>query len=119
MAKISPATRMVAQEVFVATIAAHYHHGLLKGQKLNLTQIAGESVEAALTLEKKLQEEHDHGAVTAVMEANNAFSQAFVAGMGGHSIEELCAKRPEFVDTYRRGYAAGEREAQKIQKHEE
>ena len=108
MAKISPSTRMLAQEVFVATIAAHYQHGLERGLKLNLTQIAGESVEAALTLEKKLQDEHDHGVVTAVMDANNAFSQGFVAGRAGHDIEELIGKRPELADNYRRGYAAGE-----------
>lgn len=104
-------TKELAKNIYVATIAAHYHHGLNDGLKLNLKQVAGESVEAALTFDLTIQAEEDHGAVTKVMQANNSFSQGFVCGHANDSeaLADLIKQSPEHADSFQRGWDAAKK----------
>lgn len=111
MARMSTVTAALAEKVFIATISAHYRHGLGPGLKLNLKQVAGESVEAALTFNQLIRDEEQNGSVTAVMDANNAFAQGFVCGVSGDSVEALCSARPELEESYIRGWKAGDMKA--------
>lgn len=113
MAAMHESVKQLAATIYTATIAAHYNHGLERGLKLNLKQIAGESVEAALTFNLTIQAEEEHGAVTQVMQTNAAFSQGFVCGRANDSeaLGALIEQSPEHRDSLQRGWVEGRKGA--------
>jgi len=113
MAELNESTKQLAATIFSATIAAHYNHGLERGLKLNLKQIAGESVEAAMTLNLTIRAEEEHGAVTQVMQTNAAFAQGFVCGKSNDSeaLGALIEQSPEHRDSLQRGWVEGRKGA--------
>lgn len=109
---MNEATKKLAADILIATISAHYHHGLQPGQKLNMKQVCGEAVEAALTFDLTVQAEEEHKAVTKVMQVNNAFSQGFVCGVSNDSeaLAALINQSPEFQDSFQRGWDRAKQE---------
>jgi hypothetical protein len=81
--------RLLAAEVMARTIHAHYVHGLEHGARLNLEQIAGESVEAAIALDQALESEASTGSVSHVMALNRAARAGYAAAMAGHASVDI------------------------------
>lgn len=86
MAKIEPSVRLLAAEIMARTIHGHYVHGIVAGERLNFGIIAGESVEAALELERALDAEESKGTISRAMLLNRAFRAGYAAGFNGQDI---------------------------------
>lgn len=104
-------TIALAESLYVATIAAHYQHGIAPGETLNFDQIAGESVEAAMRFAKCVHAEQEHGKVTNVMmhtDAHRAGLNAFFRQEPRTAPEGM---EEEFVSSWLGGWDVGQERA--------
>jgi len=112
MAQLKTRTLDMAKNIYIATIQAHHTHGLGHDKnghtlKLDFEQVAGESIEAALMFEMKLQMEEDAGQVSRVMYLNREYRIGYGKAISGQAVEipdrELTEMEQAFFDGYSRG----------------
>lgn len=106
-------TIALAESLYVATIAAHYKHGLRPGERLNFAQIAGESVEAAIRFNKTVDSEEARGTVTAVIEHNDAHLAGYATFHRGETDAVPEGMRADLKASWLKGYRVAEEEAAK------
>lgn len=87
--RATPTVRLLAADIMARTVHAHYVHGIEHGTRLNLEQIAGESVEAAIALDEALESEANTGSVSKVMALNRALRAGFAAAMAGETSVDI------------------------------